>query len=445
MPVSTPSRPRVPGCESGISLGRPVATLGTTTGGLIRKHAAASTVLLKNENKALPLKAPKSIAVYGNDAGDITEGPLNQQQFEFGTLAVGGGSGAAHFTYLISPLEAIKTRAAKDGALVEAWLNNTMVLTMDASFFSGSPAPNDPDVCLVFLKGWAREMVDRDTLNLDYRGNELVETVAADCNNTVVVTHSAGINILPWADHPNVTAILVAHYPGQESGNSILDVLYGDVNPSGHLPYTIAYNASDYNAPITTNINTTGKEDWQSYFNEKLEIDYRYFDAHDIDVHYEFGFGLSYTTFELFDFTVQDEDEDVDITSRPEDRETQPGGNPALWETIYTAEVTVHNTGDVRGAAVPQLYVTFPDSTPRGTPPRQLRGFDKIELGPSERGKAIFELMRRDLSYWDIDAQQWLIPEGEFILHVGFSSRDLVETASLTIIGSNAGEATARR
>jgi beta-glucosidase len=415
-------------------------------GELIRKHAAASTVLLKNENKALPLKAPKSIAVYGNDAGDVTEGPLNQEKFEFGTLAVGGGSGAAHFTYLISPLEAIKTRAVKDGALVEAWLNNTLVLSRDANSWATTPAPNEPHVCLVFLKGWAREAVDRESLSLDWRGDELVEAVAATCNNTVVVTHSAGINILPWADHPNVTAILAAHYPGQESGNSIVDVLYGDVNPSGHLPYTIARNASDYNGPITTNVNTTGLDDWQSYFDEKLETDYRYFDAQNIDVLYEFGFGLSYTTFELSGFSVEAENEDAPITSRPEQREIQPGGNPALWETIYTAEVTVRNTGDVRGNAVPQLYVSFPDSAPEGTPPRQLRGFDKIELASGQRGKVSFELMRRDLSYWDIDSQEWLIPEGEFTLHVGFSSRDLIETATLTVVeGGNAGNSTMRR
>jgi beta-glucosidase len=87
-------------------------------GELVRKIAAELTVLLKNENQALPLKAPKSIAIFGNDAGPTTEGPLNQQQFEFGTLAVGSGSGAALFTYLVSPLEALKTRAAEDGALV---------------------------------------------------------------------------------------------------------------------------------------------------------------------------------------------------------------------------------------------------------------------------------------------------------------------------------------
>lgn len=415
-------------------------------GELIRKHAAASTVLLKNENGALPLKSPRTIAIYGNDAADITEGPLNQQQFEFGTLAIGGGSGAGHYTYLVSPLEAIKARAAKDNALVETWLNNTMIVTLDpTNFWASTPAPNNPDVCLVFLKGWAREAVDRESLDLDYRANELVENVASHCNNTVVVTHSSGINVLPWAEHENVTAILAAHYPGQESGNSIVDVLYGDVNPSGHLPYTIAYNASDYNGPIVTNVNTTGKDDWQSYFDEKLETDYRYFDAQDIDVQYEFGFGLSYTTFELSDFAVEAQNADAEITSRPEDRETEPGGNPALWETIYTAKATVRNTGDVLGAVVAQLYVSFPDSTPEGTPVRQLRGFDKVELGAGERSEATFELMRRDLSYWDVQAQQWLIPEGEFTLHLGFSSRNLIETATLTIVEGASGNSTARR
>lgn len=415
-------------------------------GELIRKHAAESTILLKNKNNALPLKAPKTIAVFGNDAGEVTEGPINQAKFEYGTLAIGGGSGAALFTYLVSPLEAIRAKAREDGALVESWLNNTLVVDFKntAGTWAAQPLPNEPEVCLVFLKGWAAEASDRDTLDLDWQGNELVETVAGFCNNTVVVTHSAGVNILPFADNPNVTAIVAAHFPGEESGNSIVDILYGKVNPSGHLPYTIAYNASDYNGPITTHVLTTGKDDWQSNFDEKLETDYRYFDAHNIDVRYEFGFGLSYTTFELSSFAVKAENPDMEITSRPEDRKIEPGGNPALWETIYIAEATVRNTGDVRGAAVPQLYVTFPDSAPEGTPPRQLRGFDKVELGVGQRAKVQFEFMRRDLSFWDIRTQQWLIPEGEFTLGVGFSSRDIKDTASLTVIGGGGSNSTAR-
>ncbi|CAG7961904.1 unnamed protein product [Penicillium nalgiovense] len=397
----------------------------------IRKLAAEATVLLKNEKQALPLKAPKNIAIFGNDAGENTMGPVNQATFEFGNLAAGGGSGTGRFTYLVSPLEAIKTRAKEDDALVQYFLNNTQIATTNVTDLW---VPTTPDACLVFLKTWAEEGADREHLTVDYNGNEVVESVAKSCNNTIVITHSSGINVLPWANHPNVTAILAAHYPGQEAGNSIVDVLYGDVNPAGHLPYTIAKNATDYNAPPVTDVATNGTYDWQCWFDEKLEIDYRYFDAKNISVQYEFGFGLSYTTFSLSDINTEQVADS--IPSIPEDQPIQPGGNPALWETIYNVTVAVTNSGDVKGATVPQLYVTFPDSTPERTPPKQLRGFEKVSLAPAESRTVGFELMRRDLSYWDIVSQKWLVPEGEFVLSVGFSSRDLKEVAKITPVSA---------
>ena len=331
-------------------------------GALIRRHAAEAVILLKNENNILPLKAPKSIAVFGNDAGEPTMGPVNEDTFEFGTLAVGGGSGTGRFTYLVSPLAAINARAQQQNpaGLVQYWLNNTQVATSNVSDLLAIPEP--PDACLVFLKTWAAEGEDREHLNFDYNGTEVVESVARFCDNTVVVTHSSGLNDISFASHPNVTAILAAHYPGQESGNSIADVLYGDVNPSGRLPYTIAFNGSDYNAPPITEVTTNGTYDWQSWFDEKLEIDYRYFDAHNISVRYEFGFGLSYTSFDIANVTA---DRVVtSISSIPEDNPIQPGGNPALWNTIYNVSASITNTGDVDGATVPQLYVSFPDSMP---------------------------------------------------------------------------------
>ena len=401
-------------------------------GDLIRRHGAAATILLKNENNALPLKAPKSIAVFGNDAGDITEGFLNQAEYEFGTLVAGGGSGTGRLTYLVSPLTAINARAKQDGSLVQQWMNNTLIANTDVRTLW---IPTPPEVCIVFLKTWAEEAADRQTLSTDYDGDDVVDSVASHCNNTVVVTHSSGINTLPWAEHPNVTAIVAAHFPGQESGNSIVDILYGDVNPSGKLPYTIAHNGSDYNAPPTTAVNTTGVYDWQSWFDEKLEIDYRYFDAHNISVLYPFGHGLSYTSFSFGDLTG---DAVVPaISAMPEPLPIEPGGNPSLWTTLYTFSVPVTNDGDHAGATVAQLYVSFPDSTPSGTPPRQLRGFDKIFLQPGETGEARFDLMRRDLSYWDVMVQDWVIPEGEFTLSVGFSSRDLQKTATITPVAQS--------
>lgn len=139
--------------------------------------------------------------------------------------------------------------------------------------------PSTPDVCLVFLKSWATEGEDRETLHFDWDGDKVVESIAAKCPNTVVITHSNGVNVMPWANHPNVTAILAAHLPGEEAGNSIVDVLWGDVNPSGRLPYTIAKKESDYSfAPITNStalVNTHDPTAWQANFTEEVLIDYR--------------------------------------------------------------------------------------------------------------------------------------------------------------------------
>lgn len=399
---------------------------------IIRRHGAAGSVLLKNVNGALPLKSPKNVAVFGNDASDPTKSSvLNQGDYEYGTIVAGGGSGTGQLSYLVTPLRAIQDRVWKDGGIVQYWLNNTLIAESD---IGGLLIPRkQPEVCLVMLKVWAEEAADRAKLSADWNGDGVVESVASYCNNTIVITHAAGINTMPWADHPNVTAILAAHFPGQESGNSLTDILYGHVNPSGHLPYTIAMNGTDYNAPPTTAINTTGFDDWQSWFDERLEIDYRHFDMQNISVRYEFGFGLSYTTFEISD--IESSPLDNNITSFPEDRPIEPGGNPALWDAIYNVTVSVANSGPVAGHAVPQLYVGLPSSAPEGTPIRQLRGFEKVYLEKGESQTVGFELMRRDLSYWDVVSQQWVIPEGEFTVWVGLSSRDLKVQDSFTVVG----------
>lgn len=305
-------------------------------------------------------------------------------------------------------------------------------------------------MCLVFLKTWASEGYDRVGLEADWNSTGVVESVASYCNNTVVITHSGGLNVMPWADNPNVTAILAAHLPGEESGNSIVDILYGAVNPSGKLPYTIALNASDYNfAPITNSTALVETEDpnaWQSNFTEGLLIDYRHFDYYNQSVAFEFGFGLSHTTFDMSGIGVTSSGvagggtgwgaNNTGVTSTPPSTNTSsPGGNPALWETLYTVNVTVANTGGVAGAAVPQLYVSLPQ-VPDGdpTPVNVLRGFDKIMLQPGQSQSIGFDLARRDLSYWDTNAQQWTIPSGPIGLNAGFSSRDFRQTSQITVV-----------
>ncbi len=118
-----------------------------------------------------------------------------------------------------------------------------------------------------------------DSLLTSLLGTALVESVASQCPNTVVITHSGGLNVLQFATNPNVTAILAAHYSGEQVGNSIVDVLWGDVNPNGRLPYTIAKAQGDYSfAPIensTALLETENPDAWQSDFKERLLIDYR--------------------------------------------------------------------------------------------------------------------------------------------------------------------------
>nr|AAM94393.3 avenacinase [Rasamsonia emersonii] len=404
-------------------------------GVLIRQIGSASTVLLKNVNNTLPLRSPKRIAVFGNAAPDLSGGPYDPEN-ENGPQAVGGGSGTGRFTYLIPPLKAIKQR--NPSALVEYVTDNTLLTTQQSStILTIYP---QPDVCLVFLKSFATEGADRASLLCDFNSTGVVNTVTSSglCPNTIVITNSPGPNVLPWADNKNVTGVIVGHYPGEQVGNSIVDVLFGDVNPSGKLPYTIAYQASDYNAPI---VNFTGVDDndpnlWQSNFTEGLLIDYRHFDYNNITPRYEFGFGLSYTTFSLSNLQISSNASKV--SAYPPSLGSQippPGGNPALYDILATVAVDVKNTGSVAGATVPQLYLGFPPDTPGPTPPKVLRGFDKTSVLAAGQQETIwFSLRRKDVSFWDVVRQEWAIPSGPFTVLVGQSSRDLLLSGELTFL-----------
>ncbi|KAH8432312.1 glycoside hydrolase family 3 C-terminal domain-containing protein [Aspergillus melleus] len=412
----------------------------------IRKAAAEGTVLLKNVNNTLPLQSPKQIAVYGNGAGDSTNGMSvfyfnGVRNYEYGVLPAGGGSGTGLFSYVVSPLVAIKQRVDYKKTLVQYLLNNTATIEDDSAKYLDALVPSPPDVCLVFVKSWATEAEDRTTLLHDWHGAEVVEKVASRCANTVVVSHTGGINAMPWANHPNVTAILVAHLPGEEAGNSIVDVLWGDVNPSGHLPYTIAKEEADYAfaslVNSTTLANTEDPTAWQDNFKDGDLIDYRHFDFHNQSVLYEFGFGLSYTTFSLArNMTITPTFQDR-LSAESPSAKTLPGGNPHLWDSLYRISTTVKNTGHTAGAAVPQLYLNLPklpSTNSQILAEKVLRGLDKINLKPGESRTVTFDLTRRDISRWDVVKQKWVIPKGKVQAWVGFSSRDFRAGGSFTPI-----------
>ena len=249
------------------------------------------------------------------------------------------------------------------------------------------------DVAVVFVNDTTGEGSDRTGLGLPGDQDALIRAVAAANRHTVVVLNTGGPVLMPWLDA--VSGVVEAWYPGQEDGNAIADVLFGDVNPSGKLPMTFPAGqrqgpASD---PSQLGLST------QAY-SEDLLVGYRWFDAMHQQPLFPFGFGLSYTSFRL-------------------DRaQLQAGGGGA------TVTVRVSNTGRRAGAEVVQLYVAAPPAA--GEPPRQLKGFRKVSLGPGESTLVTFRLSPRDVAVWDTGGQRWMTVPGRYGLFVGDSSRDLV-------------------
>jgi len=224
--------------------------------------------------------------------------------------------------------------------------------------------------------------------------------------------------------------------PGQEIGNSITDVLFGDVNPSGRLPYTIAVKEADYARNIVNSTELVETEDpnaWQADFVEGQLIDYREFDKEGKKVAYEFGFGLSYTAFSLADIAVSKLFQGAISLIPSTTAATIPGGNSELWTPLFSVSISITNTGNVAGAAIPQLYLSFPEEAGADRPVRVLRGFEKVPLAVGEKSEVVFELMRRDVSYWSVAEQMWRIPKDGVEVAVGWSSRDLVLNGTVTV------------
>ncbi|PWY90407.1 putative beta-glucosidase D [Aspergillus sclerotioniger CBS 115572] len=395
---------------------------------LIRKYGAQSMALLKNKNNALPLKAVRRMSIFGAHAGAYVAGPNQDLSIDGsgptyqGHLATGSGSGQASYPYLVTPLVPLTVKATEDGTILNWILKDNYTSTAGSSLIpsvAGSTAvspsystyASNSDVCIVFLNALAGEGEDRMELyNTDQ--DKMVNTVADNCNNTIVVINTVGPRLLDqWIEHDNVTAVLYGSLLGQESGNSIVDVLYGDVNPSGRLIYSIPKNESDYNV----NLCYTS----QCNFTEGVYLDYRYFDAQNITTRYPFGHGLSYTSFSYSNLTISKQN--PTLSAAPTGH-LAVGGYNDLWHTVNSISVIIHNTGSLSGAEIPQLYLSFPDSADQ--PLRQLRGFERVKLGTGEQKTVTFDLHRRDISYWDVISQQWRIAAGEYKVFVGASSRD---------------------
>ncbi|KAF8203069.1 beta-glucosidase [Pholiota molesta] len=376
---------------------------------VIRDIAAASTVLLKNVGNRLPLNAPKSIGIIGNGAADGSKGPngYTDRGGDDGVLAM------VNYPYLIAPLDAITTRATTDGSTIAS-------STSDTDLNGAANAARGKSVALVFITADSGEGYitvegnagDRNNLQSWHSGDALVAQVASVNPNTIVVVNSVGPIIMePWINNVNVTAVIWSGLPGQEAGNGLVDVLYGAYNPSGRLPYTIGKAATDYAAQVIT----SGSGTVQIPYNEGLFIDYRYFDQNNITPRFEYGFGLSYTTFQYSNLAITG-------TSGGGTAPTGPGSSLDPWSVGLSIRLSENQ--------IPQLYLALPASAK--SPPKSLKGFDSIFLTPGQTTTVTMQLSRFDLSIWDVVNQRWSIPSGQTGILIGASSRDIRLTGSIT-------------
>lgn len=366
---------------------------------------------------------------YGSESADpfaVIQGFVGNMTYPYpqiapnGTLFCGGGSGANSAALGNAPWDALLQRAFDDDTALY-W-----------DFRSATPAVDGAsDACLVFGNAWASEGSDRPGLHDDYTDG-LINYVAARCNNTMVVFHNAGVRLVDqFIDNENVTAVIFAHLPGQESGRALVSLLYGQSNTWGRLPYTVPRNESDYGDDLLRPAAADGEFEQfpQANFTEGVLIDYRHFDAANVTPRYEFGFGLSYTTFNYSNLVIT-QNSTANTSSQYPSGPVLEGGHADLWDTLVSVTADISNTGAFNGSEVAQLYL----QTPAMDRPRVLRGFDKPFLNVGQSGVGVsFALTRRDLSIWDTVAQGWLLQTGTYAVFVGASSRDLRLNGTFTI------------
>jgi len=390
-----------------------VDTLTEENIALNRKVGADSNVLLKNVDGILPVKGVKKIAVIGKDA--MPTNFCDDMKCADGTLALGWGSGTTDFKYVIDPLSAVTERAKQDNIEVVGYGEDDVE--------GGAEAAKDADLAIVFVQADSGEEYitvegnagDRLNLDLWHNGNELIDAVASVNENTIVVIHAPGPVNVPFLD--KVKGVIFAGMPGQETGHAIADVLFGDVNPSGHLPYTWAPR-EDYPTDVKYEPEyPDGGEKMTVYdYNEGLFVGYRWFDKQGIEPTFPFGYGLSYTDFKFEDLEGDMEDDGLYVT------------------------LTVSNTGDVAGAAVPMIFLTFPESV-KDYPVRVFKGFDKVMLQPGESKEVTIFIDNHDLSYFDVDIMDYVKPEdGEYIIYAGSNAKDLPLKTSVLANGDDYSE-----
>ncbi len=426
---------------------------------ITRQSAAEGIVLLKN-NGCLPLTPSKkrgdseAPSLLGEGGGrGYTVALFGENSYDF--LSGGTGSGCVHPPYVVDMLEGLKNAGIKssetltdiyrkyiDYAKVKfqaerhpaKWFQTEMMGQQKYPEIAISPIAIDKEVAsadaaIITIGRQAGEGIDRDIateFNLVPEEQALIKDV---CNAfhqagkpvVVIINSGSVIETASWSGYPD--AILCAWQPGMEGGNSIADLLTGKVNPSGKLTMTWPIAATDHPStkgyPGTMDFYTyevtrgyTGQVAGYDYTNheEDIYVGYRFFDTFNREVAYPFGYGLSYTTFEMSKPVVK-----------------------AKGKDAVEVSITVKNTGAVSGKEVAQVYVQAPKGKLE-KPAQELKAFAKTrELKPGESQTLTMTIPVRDLASFDEAGSQWLTEAGNYTFHIGASSRDIKATAQLKL------------
>lgn len=349
-----------------------------------------SIVLLKNEN-ILPLTSDKKIAFIGEFA--------KKPRFQ------GGGSSHISSHKVTSAFDAAEY--VKDIRYAQGYVT-TKDETDETLLNEAIQIAKDSEVVVLFVglpDSFESEGYDRQHLNMPNCQNELIEKVCEVQKNVIIVLHNGSPVVMPWID--NVKGVLEAYLGGQAVGQAVVDILFGKVNPSGRLAETFPLRIED--TPAFYNFQGNGDE---VNYEEGVFVGYRWYDTRKITVLFPFGYGLSYTTFEYNNLTV--------------DKDSICEGD------IVKVSVDVTNTGNLKGKEVVQLYVG--DRTGSAVRPvKELKGFEKIELMPGETKTVTMELDQRAFAWYNIHISDWYCGLGKYEIMIGKSVEDIVLTKEITM------------
>lgn len=353
-------------------------------------------VLMKNEDSLLPLSADKKAAFIGKYA----EHPRYQ----------GGGSSHINSFKVESAWEAAEfiQNVKKDNITIAKGFDDTEDKVNETLMAEAVESAKNADVAVIFAglpDNFESEGYDRKHMRMPECQNTLIEAVANVQPNTVVVLHNGSPVEMPWIG--KVKAVLEAYLGGQAVGGAVLNVLYGNTNPSGHLAETFPLRLND--TPCYLNY---GGEHDKSFYSEGIFVGYRYYASKDMEVLFPFGHGLSYTQFAFDNLTVDKE-------SLKENEE-------------LTIKVDVTNVGACTGKEVVQLYVAAKGGTVI-RPVRELKGFEKIEIVPGETKTVSFVLGRKAYAYWNTEIHGWHVESGEYEIQIGRNAQDIVLSKTIYV------------